>query len=422
MKVYLRRFLGAALTAGVAVAASGCNDFLEVTNPNELEQDAVDPDRDGRMLSQSVYQAFVTTYNGSTSGNGVPLMTAWFTNEARVGDTFPTRNDIGRRDIPPTNGHTGSLWNGTHVNIQFARTTAASIEAAGNTIDLARAWFVSGFSILYMAETFCQGTIAESTLVPRGPMSSSQLLDSAIVDLQRAQTIANAVTGAAAADLSMAAQVAIARAHLQAGRAAQAASAANAVPAAFEYNALHMDDPSARSLGNQIWGFSEARISLVVGPEFRQMADDGDPRIAYVDMGRVAQDGVLTFFRQDRVENWGDPTRLLSGLEARYIAVEANANPAEMLTFVNERRAVGNQAALVTLDPDALLRELMDQKVRDFWLEGKRLADFRRNPGHVPYVIPTGADTYYKPELGRVHTDTCFPVPQSEINNNPNFG
>lgn len=419
MKAYIHRSLGLALAAGVAAVSAGCDDFLEVTNPNQLEAESIEPERDARMLSQSVYQSFVTAYNGSTSGEGIPLMTAWFTNEARVGDTFPTRNDIGRRDVPYSNGHIRDLWNDTHENIQFARTTAASIEAAGNTVDLARAWFVSGFSILQMAETFCRGTIAESTLVPRGVMTTNQLLDSAIVDLQRAQTVARAAGGAEAADLDLAAQVGIARAHLQAGRRGEAAAAAAAVPDNFTYILLHMDDPSSRSLGNQIWGFSEARISLVVGPEFRAMADAGDPRIAYVDMGRVAQDGVLQFYRQDKVTNWGDPTRFASGLEAQYIELEANANPGAMLAFINQRRAVGNQDPIATLDPDALLRELLEQKARDFWLEGKRMADFRRNPNHVPYIIQPGDDTYYKEGLGPVRDEMCFPLPRDEIDNNP---
>ena len=63
-------------------------------------------------------------------------------------------------------------------------------------------------------------------------------------------------------------------------------------------------------------------------------------------MGRVAQDGELQFFRQDKVKGWGDPIRAASGLEARYMIVEAQNNPAEMLAFVNERRAVGNRQPL----------------------------------------------------------------------------
>jgi hypothetical protein len=80
----------------------------------------------------------------------------------------------------------------------------------------------------------------------------------------------------------------------------------------------------------------------------------------------------------------------------------------------------GEQPAFVGVGTNAILAELMDQRSRDFWLEGKRTGDFRRNPGAVPYVPATG-QPYYKPEQGAVRDNTCFPVPRVEIDNNPNF-
>jgi hypothetical protein len=276
--------------------------------------------------------------------------------------------------------------------------------------------------ILMMAENFCEGTIAASVFEPRGPMTTAQLLDSAVAELTLARTIAQAAGDDEALELAMAAQVGIARAHLQAGRTTEAAAAASQVPADFEFELWHLDDSSNRALGNYIWSFTEARPSLVVGPEFQAMADAGDPRIAYVDEGVVAQDGVLNFDRQDKYQGWGDNERFASGLEARYILVEANMNAGEMLTFINERRAVGNQTPLLpTVDMDVLMSELMEQKTRDFWLEGKRLADWRRNPDYVPYIIPAGADTYYKSGLGPVRDFNCWDVPEDERFNNPNW-
>jgi len=395
---------------GASALTAACDDFLDVSNPNNLEVEGIDPERDRGLLSQSVYQDLVAQF-GSLNVN-----IAWFTNEARVGDTFPTRNEYGRRDVQINN--TGGFWNPLHDTIQFANSTIASIEGAGNSLDLARAWFSAGVGILLIGELFCEGTLAADALTPQGPMTSEMLLDSAIDRLTKAATVANASSGSEAADLAMATNVLIARAHLQAGRKSQASQFAGQVPASFEFNFLHLDDASNRRLGNDIWSFSESRISLVVGPEWRAMADGGDPRIAYVDMGRVAQDGVLNFFRQDKIKGWGDADRVASGLEAQYIKAEADGNAAAMLTFINERRAVGGQADISTTDMNALLDELMEQKGRDFWLEGRRVADLRRLGSHVPYIIPPG-DTYYKPELGTVSNQVCWPVPDSEINNNP---
>jgi hypothetical protein len=405
-----------ALTVGCALTTAGCDEFLDVANTGSLEAESVDPERDATLLSQSVYQSFVSDWGDYA------LYSAWFTNEARVGDTFPTRNSVGRRDVLDGVSHLDDIWGAIHENVQFARTTINAIEPGGNTVDLARVWWVSGFSVLQMAEAFCEGTIAVSTSESRGPMSVTELLDSAIVHLQQAQQIADEAGGDVADDLWMSAQVGIARAHLQAGRGAEAAAAAAQVPDEFEYRLLHLDDPNNRALGNNLWNFSESRISLVVGPEFRAMAEAGDPRIGYVDMGRDAQDGILNFFRQDKYKGWADTERFASGLEARYIELEAEQNPGAMLAFINERRAVGNQDPIpATTDMNVLMAELMEQKSRDFWLEGRRLADWRRNGAAVPYILPAGEDTYYKQSLGPVRDINCWSVPEDERQNNPNW-
>jgi hypothetical protein len=253
-----------ALTAAVLcslTASAGCQDFLDVANPTTLEAEAVDPDRDRTLLSQSVWQAFV-----SRIGN-MEVYVAWFSNEARVGDTFPTRNDFGRRDIPENNGDNNDRWNNQHATIQFAEEVIRRIEGAGNTLDLARAYLASGYSMIAVGELYCEATLAESWTVARGPMTSAQILDSSIVRLQKANDIARTLTGADASAIANAALVGIARAHLQNGRKPQASTIAGQVPATFVMNVLHMDDPAQRGgLGNTIWSFSEARISLVVPP------------------------------------------------------------------------------------------------------------------------------------------------------------
>ena len=395
---YLTKVLGIALAVGVAVYATGCDSFLDVQNPNELEAEGIDPERDANLLGMSVYQEFISDISE------LSVQTAWYTGSAWVGDTYPTRNDYGRRDLPWTTDD-GPYWSGHGDNIYFARSTIAAIEEAGPTLDLARAYFVSAESIRTMAETFCVGTIADHTVTPPEPgvpMETNELLDAAIADLEMVRTVAAGVSGQDAADLAMAAQVHIARAHLQAGRRSEASAAAALVPADFNFELWHMDDSSNRALGNDVWSFSEARISLVVPPVFRAMADAGDPRISYVDMDRVAQDGVLQFYRQDKIKGWASPDRWASGLEARYIKIEADQNAAEILTFINERRAVGNQDPFpATADMTLLMTEFLEQKTRDFWLESSmRMADFRRAPQYMSYIIPPGEDTYYKPDLG----------------------
>jgi hypothetical protein len=427
MKTYIRRTLTAGLVGMGLVAMPGCEKFVEVENPSSLETDAIDPDRDASLLSQSVYTRFVTSLEYGY------ILGAWFTNHARVGDTFPTRNVVGQRNIPDTNAETNGVWNGLHTNLQFARTTIAATQAAGNTLDLARAQWVVGMSIMQMAEWFCEGTIAESSTKFRPKMTTAALLDSAINELTKVKTIVAGITSptAEATNLATSADVVIARALLQLGRNAQASALAATIPAAFNYNIVHIDNSTQRALGNQIWSFSEARISLVVGPEFRTIATGttqtgsmitgsgvADPRVTFTDAGRLAQDGELQFFRQSKFPNYGTAMRFASGLEARYIREEADQNTVTMLAFINTRRAAGNQPAYTGATTiTALMSELMLQKSIDFWLEGHEMRDYRRNPTAYPFVLATG-NNYYKPSLGPVGGDACWPVNLTEKERN----
>jgi hypothetical protein len=439
MKTYFKRSLGAGLLGLSVIATPACDRFVTVKNPNNLEADSIDPDRDASLLSQSVFARFVAGGGTSSSLEGAYVLGAWFTNHARVGDTFPTRNAVGQRNIPDSGNETDAVWNSIHTNIQFARTTIRSTAAAGNTLNAARAWWVSGFSILLMADYFCEGTIAAGTAVEdaRPKMTTAALLDSAINDLTQARTVIASLTGlntadaAEASNLSNSALVGIARAQLQLGRSAAAITTAQAVPANFTFNIAHIDNTSQRGFGNKIWEFSETRISLVVGPEFRTIATGTtqtgsliagtgrpDSRVAFTDAGRLAQDGVLQFFRQAKMPGWASNMRFASKLEAQYVEEEAKKDPVTMLAFINTRRTAGGQLAYSgATDINSLMAELMLQKSIDFWLEGKEMEDFRRNPTIYPFVLPTG-NNYYKSSLGPVGTDLCWPVPRTEKERN----
>jgi hypothetical protein len=90
-----------------------------------------------------------------------------------------------------------------------------------------------------------------------------------------------------------------------------------------------------------------------------------------------------------------------------------------MLAFINERRAVGEQDPITTTNLTELNAELMDQRSRDFWLEAKRMGDFRRQGNLVPNILQPGP--YYKDAIGDVSNQTCFPLPFAERNANPNI-
>jgi len=405
--IRLSRRVAAILAAALAVSA--CDDFINITNPNSVEAGAIDPATDGPMIAWSAFQDFVAGFGVIT------LNTAFFTGEAWTGDSSEDRSEIGRRAINESNA---SGW------ANFARGLATSENAiellreapdADRNVHLARVNLSAGYSYLLMAETYCVGTARGGP-----PLSTEEMLDLAIQRLTAARQIGEAEGSAAGVAIARAAPAGLGRAHLLAGRLADAAQAVSAVPEDFEFLLYNADDPANRErLGNTFWQATADRAALVVPPAYRAVADSGDPRISYVDTGVRAYDGFLQMYAQRKYTGWASAYRLASGLEARYIAVEASGDPGAMLSFVNERRAAGGHDP-VNLSGDALLVEFLWQKSIDLWLEGTRMGDFRRHGAKLPALIPSGEE-FYKPAAGPVGTDVCFPLPLTETTTNKNF-
>lgn len=401
----------------LAPAVAGCDSFFDVINPNVIDAAAVDPVADGEIFSRSAFQTLASAYSG-----GYIVYSAWFTNEAWVGDTFPTRNEYGRRLIDDRNGtHNGSVWSPITQAIAQAEQVLEILDGeADQETNLARAALTSGYGLIMLGEGFCEGTMRGPGGEPGPLMTPTQLLETAITRFDAAISYATAGSGSEAAAIADAARVGRGRALLNLGRAGEAATAVAGVAADFVYNVSYVDDAGNRGrLGNGVYSFSPGgtRESLVVPPHYRAM---NDPRVPWTDAGRNAQDGVLNFFGQDKFGSWAAPIRLASGLEAQYIIAEASGDAAAMETFINERRDEGGQAPISSTDVNVLMAELMVQKDRDFWLEGHRLGDWRRHPNLVPNILPPG-DNYYKPEVGTVSNQTCMPLPFAERNANPNI-
>ncbi len=104
-----------------------------------------------------------------------------------------------------------------------------------------------------------------------------------------------------------------------------------------------------------------------------------------------------------------------------------SGNDAAVLTFVNTRRAFGNQAALVGVTGQALRTELRNQRARDLFMGGFRLGDLRRwtryDVGNGQQTggsyFPTGA--HPNSEWGDYGAWTCYPIPLDEYTGNPNL-
>lgn len=411
--ISIRRAVTRTTTGAALVLAAACSDsFVEVTNPDRIDAATVDPTSGATTLAFSAQQNFATAFGW------LAMYSGWFTEEANVSDTFPTRNEFGFRLITDLNGSlNGDVWAPISLAAASAKTVLdLTLPNPASNINYARAATFRGFAILMIGTDFCTGSLSS------GPeLTTAQLLDSAIVYFTKGVDIGKAAASTDGTALANASLVGRARAKLQKGDKAGAAADAALVPAGFTFDLRMTDDLANRTrLSNRIYQFTFDRSSISVAPFYRV----SDPRVPYLAPGVSklnGQDAVPGgFYEQKKYPAYASSLRLASKLEADYITAEAGDVTAQ-LALINARRASAGQAAYAgATDAASVLKELMVQKAFDFYLEGKRLADFRRNPAAMSGITPAGG-VYFKPGYSNVGTQTCYPLPRAERDNNPNM-
>ena len=425
---FFKRFASTAIVAGALVLAA-CTNWLSVDNPSVIDNDALDPIADAPVLARSAQQNFASAYGH------LIVYSSWFVGETDVSETFPTRNEFGRRNITIQNGSLdGDIW---FPLSQTVKSTYLVLDVVlpnpDANINYARANLFLGFSYVFMAEQFCRGTVLSGA-----ELTTSVMLDSAVAHFTLAIS-RGVAAGGEGVTLANAARVGLARAHLQAGRGPEAITAASAVPAGFNYNLNSIDDLAQRfRLANRMWFYVRDRCSIAVSPIWRigpQVGPDtvqrAEPRVPWritkttgdfaPQDAAYASDRGVPYAIQQKFTDYNIPVRLASRLEADYIIAEAQGTAAQLVLIDARRLAADSQPPYSgPTDPNSVLTEFFTQKGFDFYLEGKRMGDFRRYPANI-IGVPVPGSTYWKPGFAPVGNDVCFPLPITEIDNNPNL-
>lgn len=412
--ITIRSAVTRTLAGAAFLAVAACSEkFVAVTNPNVIDAATVDPTSGATTLALSAQQNYATALGWLSMYGG------WFTEEANVSDTFPTRNEFGFRLISDLNGSLNSdVWQPISLAVASAKAVLdLTLPNPTSNINVARAATFRGFAILQMGTDFC--TVALSS----GPeLTTAQALDSAIFWFSKGIDVGKANGSADGAALANAALVGRARAKLQKGDKAGAAADAAAVPAGFVFNLQMTDDLTNRTrLSNRLYQFTFDRSSISVAPWYRT----GDPRVPFIAPGQTGalngQDAVPGgFYRQTKFNAYNAPLRLASKLEADYIAAEAGDATAQLALIAARRAANGRPAYAGATDAASVMKELYDQRAFEFYLEGRRVADFRRSKASVTSMTPAGG-VYFKPGYSNVGTQECYPLPRTERDNNPNM-
>ena len=424
------------MTSALALlaATAACNEFLTATNPGAVEEKDVNIPANVDILTFGA----VTTYQFSHSE--ITYWNAQLTDELFNRAVFAEEGEIDRRNLFPDMTYINAFMYGPAQRARYAGDDAAARlkvilgDTASRDHRLARALAYAGHSYIDLGEMMC------TTPIDLGvPKTSEEMFADAITRFQEAIAVATAaktylqsrtpVSAPAVAGTDSVryfALVGAARAALNRDDKAAAIAFATQVPATFEFRAYYSDNTTAQR--NRVFErITLASNAYLLNTPFLAMTTDPRiPRIpgttgraytplsppSYSTFTNTLAGGVFTPIMSVRVA---------SGLEAQYIIAEAQGPTAATLTFVNTRRAAGQQTP-VTLAGDALMAELRDQRSRDFYLDNHRLGDLRRYLKYYqvdlfpkgPYPGSTSGQTYNE-------TITCWPLPTNEINGNPNI-
>lgn len=391
------------------------------------------------LLASAVgdFQVAFSGTGGNTSLEGLTNITGLFTDEFFFSETFPTRVQIDRRAIDRINANMSAIF----FTVERARASALRAETtyarlAATDTGYSEALSLGGYSFLFLAEAYCSGVPvsgfdAAGRVVNGDPLTTQQLLDSAITRFTQAQTIAATATNAR---LEALARVGHARALLfkNSSQLAAAAALVASVPDNFDYRVFSSSNTDRQN--NGIWEFNwnEARWTQAdseakIGLPFRSA---GDPRTPFLPAG-TGFDRQTPLFVTLKYPDRDASVVLANGVEARLIQAENALSQNDVPTYLGILNTLRASVSLAPLtDPGsqtARIKQLFHE--RGFWLylTNHRLGDLRRlsrtvaNGGYgfdPNTVFPSGP---YTGRGGGVYgTDVNFPIPIEE-DNNPKF-
>jgi hypothetical protein len=414
----MRTVLAISLASLAGLGLMGCD--LNVDNPSVINASKFNPNADGFTLSMSAQTNLFQGFQFAALNGG------FISDELWTGAIHPQTLHVNSRNFTGTDDINISIFAPLSLalanNVNAVRALAAGSAAASDS-NYARVSMNAGYAFELMAEIMCASD------VQKGPkLTDAQLLDSAVTHFTKAIAVGTAAGNAAIVQES---QVGLARAYLQLGNWANAASTASQVPAGFVAYEINSANPalgttSPTTLGNLMYA-TQSNSQLVVPALYRHLNDPRVPSDSNGAVGCPTTSGVACVI-QTKYTGFGSPIRLASGLEASFIVAEAqlhgSGTTGPALTLIASERMAGSQPPYSgPTDTLSVLTELLNQRAREFWMEGKKLGDIRRNPSvSLPGILTEAVGTpFFGPTGGNFGADFCAPIPPEEINANPNL-
>lgn len=417
-----RRAIRVGVAAAAAAALAGCD--FEVTNPGPVQDEFLD--------ETGAHEAIV---NGMGRALADAINFVAFHGAAVARELHPTggTGSFGL-NVPLYNGRLlpsdqNTAWNNSQqarwISDDGIRRLSEVLDAAALSSSklAAQAHLWAGYAYRLLGENMCEAVIDGG---------AKQQKDVYLAQAEDRFTQAIDIGGKAGDSKTVTAARA-GRAAVRAfrGKWPDATSDAAAVPKTFVYQIDYHDIGDAAQFNriHEAMRNQPYKTATVWGTPYElYYRDTEDPRIPWVDTGNKGDGGVaccgpVPFYRQMKYPRRDSDINLSSGREMRLIEAEAKLVGKDWpgaIAAINQLRGDVGVPPVSAANETEAWTLLKRERGIELWLEARRLGDFYRwdrdkTPGQRhPREVP-GAESHMEAQ------DLCFPIPDSELETNPNL-
>ena len=387
--------------AALVIALAGCESILEVDLPGNLtEEDLYQPDAAGILVNSAIadFECSFSMYTATMSGaeDATWKTSGYFTTSTEYQTVRPAGGGCTGNSDVGTSWFQGFQKSRLLSENAYEELTGWSVEEVPDREELlATSAVYAGLFYSQVGEVYCEFALEDGPLMsPTDMLTEAEGWFTTALDHMGSGDFEIVSTSS----LRQLALTLRARVRLAMGDHAGASADASQIQPGFvawvtrdgsvrpRWNAVHQAFNATRwrSFAGPVWWYghdenqlvSVGYLDLTIDADGNQTVGDGtpDPRVPVEFTGQFAQDGVTDQYITGKYTSLSDPQRLASWVEAQLILAEIEGGQSAV-DRINDIRDLYGLPHFSSTDEDVIYSTIIEERRREFFLEGRHLAD-----------------------------------------------